>query len=389
MSNDNQHIWSLDCIAICTVLGFALDAKNVGKLCRKFNLSKQGKRVDSSFGFYLLHKACHRQGGVLPKRLTKLLNERYRRIIETVRATEEGSEDQITSELEVWIGQEPAGIMWALLTDPRESFQCLGVYLVHQIAYGAFRDSRARATTSQREEEEAKAAVLQENRARASLAEQKAVSAKLRRRLRQSERKVSDLEATCQRQEQRIAELEATPDRETSLRRRIRILEHELGVARNALDSASRVTGAVNAEEPCQTGEADSLTCCAPTHDRGEAVDCGNRGDHCTVPGADPCPLDAMHVAVIGGLDRLEPHYRRVVEAMGGQFLFHNGDCQGGCHRLRTAVCQADLVIFITRVNSHSALKVVKGLCKKTGRQFMALRETSPTALEAVLLGAA
>jgi hypothetical protein len=96
-----------------------------------------------------------------------------------------------------------------------------------------------------------------------------------------------------------------------------------------------------------------------------------------------------MRVAVIGGLDRLEPHYRRVVEAMGGQFLFHNGNCQGGCHRLRTAVCQADLVIFITRVNSHSALKVVKGLCKKTGRQFMALRETSPTALEAVLLGAA
>jgi hypothetical protein len=56
---------------------------------------------------------------------------------------------------------------------------------------------------------------------------------------------------------------------------------------------------------------------------------------------------------------------------------------------LKSAVCQADLVIFITRVNSHSALQAVKGLCKKTGKQFTALRETSPTALEAVLLGVA
>jgi flagellar FliL protein len=156
MTNDKQHLWSLDCICICTVLGFALDAKNVGKLCRKFNLSKPGKRVDASFGFYLLHKACHEQGGLLPKRLTKLLNERYERIIQIVRATEEGSEDRILAQLEEWIKQTPAGIMWALLTDPRESFQCLGVYLVHQIAYSAFRDSRERSWELRQEEEQAK-----------------------------------------------------------------------------------------------------------------------------------------------------------------------------------------------------------------------------------------
>jgi hypothetical protein len=380
MTHNNQHIWSLDCIAICTVLGFALDAKNVAKLCRKFNLFKRGKRVDSSYGFYLLHKACHEQGGMLPKRLTKLLNERYTRIIETVRTTEEGSEDQIAAHLESWIEREPAGIMWALLTDPREAFQHLGVYLVHQVSYAAFRDSRQRSVALRQEAEETRTAVFTENRALASLAKQKSAAEKLRRRLRESERSVSALEATCQRQERRIAELEARPDREAALRRRIRILEHEI--------EESRETRTI-VIPPSKTDDQSATLPCGSGEDETDTSPCAEGKKSCSRGPDNPCPLDAVRVAVIGGLDRLEPHYRRVVEAMGGQFLFHNGDCHGGCHRLKSAVCQADLVIFITRVNSHSALQAVKGLCKKTGKQFTALRETSPAALEAVLLGVA
>jgi hypothetical protein len=71
----HKHIWPLDCIAICTVLGLALNDKQIGKLCRKYSLSAGKDPPDSAYGFYLLHGACHNKGGMVAKRLTKLLDE--------------------------------------------------------------------------------------------------------------------------------------------------------------------------------------------------------------------------------------------------------------------------------------------------------------------------
>lgn len=77
-----------------------------------------------------------------------------------------------------------------------------------------------------------------------------------------------------------------------------------------------------------------------------------------------------MKVAVVGGLDRLEPEYRKAVNELGAEFLFHTGRCENGTHVLKNLVCKADIVLYITSINSHGALKAVKGVCKKTGKQF-------------------
>jgi len=91
------------------------------------------------------------------------------------------------------------------------------------------------------------------------------------------------------------------------------------------------------------------------------------------------CPLEKLKVAVIGGLERLEDHYRNEFRTLGAECSFHPGYCAGlGSGRLRRTADNADVVVFITTVNSHNALRIVKAVCRKSGKAFVAMRETGP-----------
>ena len=73
------------------------------------------------------------------------------------------------------------------------------------------------------------------------------------------------------------------------------------------------------------------------------------------------CPfqecLRQKHVAMVGGINSLECHYRQLVEAMGGTFQRHDGDCRGGECLIQDCVRKADLVVCPVEVNSHNAVK--------------------------------
>jgi hypothetical protein len=108
-------------------------------------------------------------------------------------------------------------------------------------------------------------------------------------------------------------------------------------------------------------------------------------GDAC----CEECPLEGLRIAVIGGPERMQPAYRRMVQQLGAEFLFHDGGVKNGSYKLRSLVCGADIVVFITTVNSHGALNVVKAVCRKNGKRFIALRETGAESLVKKLLLAA
>ena len=92
------------------------------------------------------------------------------------------------------------------------------------------------------------------------------------------------------------------------------------------------------------------------------------------------CALEHLRIALVGGLDRLEDKYQEAFEKSGAEFRFHSGVSGGGSAvRLKTLANWADVVVFVTRVNSHNAMNVVKGICRKSGKSFLALRETNPT----------
>ena len=82
---------------------------------------------------------------------------------------------------------------------------------------------------------------------------------------------------------------------------------------------------------------------------------------------------------------QLSPVLERVVRELGGQCLCHDGQVRGGCRRLRQVVGRADLVVFITSVNSHSALAAVKEECRRCEKPFCALARTGPGSLQSLL----
>lgn len=97
------------------------------------------------------------------------------------------------------------------------------------------------------------------------------------------------------------------------------------------------------------------------------------------------CPLQGRKVVIIGGLDRLEPNYRETVSRLGGECVCHTGKLRSGNRRLKQRVANADLVVFITSINSHAALNTVKKECKRCSKPFCALRQTGCGSLEATL----
>ena len=86
------------------------------------------------------------------------------------------------------------------------------------------------------------------------------------------------------------------------------------------------------------------------------------------------CALEHLRIALVGGLDRLEDKYQEAFEKSGAEFRFHSGVSGGGSAvRLKTLANWADVVVFVTRVNSHNALLIAKGICRKSGKLFLVM----------------
>lgn len=74
-----------------------------------------------------------------------------------------------------------------------------------------------------------------------------------------------------------------------------------------------------------------------------------------------------MSIAMVGGIESLEKHYRQLIESMGGRFNRHDGYCRGGQDSLEEVISQANLVVCPIEVNSHNAARFAKKICKVKG----------------------
>lgn len=88
------------------------------------------------------------------------------------------------------------------------------------------------------------------------------------------------------------------------------------------------------------------------------------RGGDC-----DPqCPsydLCKKRVLIVGGIERMEKAYRKLVEEHGGIFEYHAGHMKSGGKGLENSVQRADFVLCPVNCNSHGACLKVKSLGKK------------------------
>ena len=89
-------------------------------------------------------------------------------------------------------------------------------------------------------------------------------------------------------------------------------------------------------------------------------------------------------VLMVGGIDRMERHYRELVEMCGGTFEHHNGTMKKGVQKLKNSILRADVVLCPIRCNSHVACNQVKKLGKKLNKPVYMLSNFSLNALAQV-----
>jgi hypothetical protein len=93
-----------------------------------------------------------------------------------------------------------------------------------------------------------------------------------------------------------------------------------------------------------------------------------------------------MRIGIVGGLDRSEPLFERLAEASGHRALFHHGSTSAsGIRDLERLVEHSDLVLILTDVNSHGAVRLARRMLRERGRSPVLLRRCGSARFGALL----
>jgi len=317
-------------------------------------------------------------GGELAKEIGKDLDERFRSTLLRVRSLD--AEEVKKLEMK-W----PLPLLWATMRDEREEVRLHGRHLAHALIWRALRDAFVGEEAVSGPGEAVKA-FQEQNGAQAVELEN------LRLELEKRKFEVEGMRRASRLPGPRFSRPEREMMGQGRLEREIKKLGHELNGEREKVRELTEKLSGSNAcstqIEAAATEDAVTAGChspgeCSCTDEAGFSA-CGElcREDSgfCA-----ECPLGGLRVAVVGGLQRMLPVYRKIVSQLGAEFLFHDGKVRNGRYRLKNVVCGADIVVFITSVNSHGALDVVKAVCKKNGKKFIAPKETGPESLSRLL----
>jgi hypothetical protein len=96
--------------------------------------------------------------------------------------------------------------------------------------------------------------------------------------------------------------------------------------------------------------------------------------------------LHGKKVAIIGGLGKAVLHYEHVIQELGGDYLYHDGDLRRGHKPLVEIVKQADMVVCPVDCNSHGATTCAKKLCKELRKPCYFLRSSGVSHVREKLL---
>jgi hypothetical protein len=95
-------------------------------------------------------------------------------------------------------------------------------------------------------------------------------------------------------------------------------------------------------------------------------------------PGLSLCGKTILYV---GGLHKMVPHYRQLVEHLGGQFMHHDGGKEASRSLLPKMLVTADAVFCPIDCVSHDACKQVKKMCKRYRKPFVLMRSSGLSSL--------
>jgi 4-hydroxy-3-methylbut-2-enyl diphosphate reductase IspH len=98
-----------------------------------------------------------------------------------------------------------------------------------------------------------------------------------------------------------------------------------------------------------------------------------------------------MRIGLIGGLDRNVAALQAMGEASGHEVRFHTGVMAGpaSAAALRALVARCDLVVVVTDINSHNAVRTARREARQLARPLKIVRKMGHTQFAALLHGLA
>jgi len=117
----------------------------------------------------------------------------------------------------------------------------------------------------------------------------------------------------------------------------------------------------------------------SPRHLSCPVADCSSK--NCIKKKCPQYRLCAKRVFMIGGITKMKPYYKNIVEKAGGRFDYHDGYLKNSAVNLEARVKRSDLVICPVNCNSHNACLKVKKLCNAHNKQLKILGSSSLSAI--------
>ena len=96
------------------------------------------------------------------------------------------------------------------------------------------------------------------------------------------------------------------------------------------------------------------------------------------------CPISDLcrkRILIVGGIERMESRYRKLIEGGGGIMEYHDGHVNRGARELECRLKRADMVLCPINCNSHAACLIIKKLGKKYSKPVCMLANFSLSAV--------
>jgi hypothetical protein len=365
------RLWEFGTNLHCSIIGTCLctgELRQVlSKIGRKEALEATEHDVHASA---VLVAAKHQEGAKL---LHKALDRRHRLAISQFGRAKTAAEVR-----ELW--QEASkrgdipGAYWAALTHPatndaivREIFA--EVHMLSHLVGAANRADIRRLRLLEAEKEELEARLrLQQERLGAALAAR--------------DEALREAEAIRDRQATQMSPPPAVLDEGAAIELKARLarteshserVEHELAEMRAALAAEQIARAAAEEREAALRSELD-------------AVETGLGAGEADIRAV---PATGLTFLYVGGRPSQVGRLRRLAERAGAVFLYHDGGLEEREGLLPGLVSRADAVLFPVDCISHTAMLLVKRLCRQAAKRFVPLRSAGPAPFYAALVALA
>lgn len=356
--NPQKKIWELQHTTICKVVGMALDFEHLKKIGRKFGLVVKDAGVDQEFAFHSAVVGMCGKESRIARHVQKLIERRFISYAKRLAQQDNGAIMEFASTRSEKTGVPLWAVLWHVATtrDPDgESVETTLFGRIHMMEHELVKDFWNGSGEDRDKRESDRQAELEG--LRKEIINLRSENARLERANQSLAKRAPHygvhlpssvfvrstvLDKGTSLQDGKIARLKSLLEES---RKKNEKLEEDCHYFKNQIQDLI-----------LESASDRDLNCTSCEESRGPCCSCPS--DHC---------LRGKRIAMVGGIDGLEAHYRNLVEQSGGEFCRHDGRCVQGERKLEELIKRADLVVCPVSVNSHFGAIGVKKLCKKHG----------------------